>query len=161
MNAQNISKLKKVLMVTIAITLVATAIQASDCVDHFNAVLAAQTGIATVISLNNNGIASYSTLSVNAVRSRPPARFASLSGQGNQLFNDRVRGAQPFDVAKADKLRMDITNVNGSVTITFTLLSWNNGKVSFSPSCDGALMHGCTADKGACYVVQLIGASIQ
>ena len=53
-------------------------------------------------------------------------------------------------MSKADKLAMEIT-AEGGATVTFTLLSWSNGKMGFVASCDGDLMYGYS--NGAVYAI--------
>jgi hypothetical protein len=117
--------------------------------EHFNGILGA-----TVTITQQNGTVSYAkfaSLLHNAGITGPagnpiPARF---TGRTIQLFNDRDQN-QPFPVAQKDDLALEI-RAGSDVVVTFTLLSWKNGKMGFTASCDGGLMHGYS--NGAVYAI--------
>jgi len=152
-----------ILMVSM-FAIVAPAVRAADCTDRLATLLSPQSESisATAVSLNANGLASYASFPIitkNVSRAAVAAgggKPSTLSGRGNQVFSDRQRGAQGFAADKADDLKIDITRAGAQVMVTFTLLSWGNGRISFTPSCDGQIMHGCTADAQACYLVQVV-----
>jgi hypothetical protein len=52
---------------------------------------------------------------------------------------------QRFDMRQADHTLFEITDAP-TVTVTITLKSWNNSKVSFVPTCDHGLLIGITPD---------------
>jgi len=113
--------------------------------------------VVTLVSMNVNGTASHSTMDVKLGWSSHALQASgvpadALVGTGKQLFNDRVaNGAQPFDVAKPDDIQLQVTN---EPLVTFTLLTWNKGKISFTPTCDGGLLHGWSAPGQTYYILQ-------
>jgi hypothetical protein len=108
----------------------------------------------TLVSMNVNGVASYSKMfqlqRTGHREIRPAGTVRTLRGRGKQQFNDRVAGEQPFNLAQSDDLQVDFASHSGTPRVTFTLLSWNRGQIWFTPSCDGGLMHGWS-DNGRTY----------
>jgi len=99
----------------------------------------------------------FRTLRINAYGEQEP-KFDF--GKEAQVFSDRIgeRGsfttaehvgllnwrAQKFDYHQADDLDMEITDAP-EVEVTLKLRSWNNGKITFKPVCQGGgLFTGAT-----------------
>lgn len=130
--------------------------KADDCTAQFASLEQSGESIAATITINqNNGTVSYAKFfnlihhaSITGPTGVPTG--ASFTDQSGQLFNDRDQ-TQPFPVSKSDKLGIVIAHKGNAVDVTYTLLSWNNGKMGFTATCDGGLMHGYA--NGAYYVI--------
>jgi hypothetical protein len=130
-----------------------TAALAESCAEE----LAARPGddlMATVTTMNNRGVASYSS---SPLRYVPPRTFFGFpQGPGTwrsvprplaaQLFSDRMVQGQPFVVGRADRITMSITQ-EASPVIVVTLASWGNAQLTFSASCSAnGIIHGTSGN---------------
>jgi len=117
----------------------------------------------TMVTLKNNRVASYSTGSLTISDSSSPYsvdRSRTLSATRiPQLFSDRtacVGGGlcltkQPFDISQPDQLGVSVieattltlSGLTTSISVTLTLESWGNAKISFTGTCNAAgELHG-------------------
>ena len=112
----------------------------------------------TMVTLKNNLVASYATGSLKISDSSTPYsvdRSTTLSAtQIPQMFSDRtacVGGGlcltkQPFDISRPDQLGVSIveattltlSGLTTSISVTLTLESWGNAKISFTGTCNAA-----------------------
>lgn len=110
---------------------------------------------ATLIGMNSESTASYAKFDLGKTFSArvgltSGAKKDLFQGRGKQLFNDR--GGPPFQEAQSDELQLDVRD---NLRVTLTLLSWSKGRITFTPSCDGGLMHGWALDGRTYFVLHL------
>ncbi|HEX5004693.1 MAG TPA: hypothetical protein VFV65_05215 [Gemmatimonadales bacterium] len=127
---------------------------------------------AVVVTLNKNGVASYSELSV-AYREagpapsggvRPPSWASNRDNPAPQLFSDRTSAPasgvmrQPFDITQSDTLGLTIS-VESSPNVSIVLRSWGDVRATFRGTCSaGGVIHGSTPDVDyLIYIVQAAG----
>ena len=109
-----------------------------------------------VAATNLKGVVSYAYFDalmyrkpIPNVRPRP-----AIYGNNKQYFNDRLSGNdQPFSVKSTDNLGIEIIRAGNGLSVTFTLLSWNNGKITFEPSCKEGLMYGYSENGKTFYIL--------
>ena len=83
-----------------------------------------------------------------------------LYSSGDQYFSDRAYLSNltnlnaPFSPQRTDKLGLRIYKAS-PVKIELVLLSWNNGVMSATPSCDGTTMYGAFGGGDVAYTVTL------
>lgn len=110
-----------------------------------------------VAATNVQGVVSYAHFdSLRYQKPIPNTRpFGKFFGTKKQFFNDRLNGIdQPFSVKSTDNLQVEIARAGSGLLITFTLLSWNNGKITFEPSCKESLMYGYSKNGKTFYVLR-------
>lgn len=128
--------------------------KAADCSVFFADLMNHRGGIdLTMTNMNLNGTASYGRFA--QLVPSPSRLFGAgktrLLGQGKQLFNDRpAYGPQPFDVSRADDMRVEIETRSGA--ITFTSITWNAKFAFHAKSCGAGLAHG-GPEGGASYYI--------
>lgn len=104
---------------------------------------------ATVNTMNVDGVASYARLVMTFAGGAVP----QFSGKGTQVFNDRKASpSQLFDENRSDSVEMEIFK-GEHMSVVFTLLSWNNSKITFQPECEAELMHGFARDGKTYFVI--------
>jgi hypothetical protein len=83
-----------------------------------------------------------------------------LSSSGDQYFSDRTYVSNltnlnaPFSPQRTDKLGLRIYKAS-PVKIELVLLSWNDGVMSATPTCDGTTMFGAFSGGDVAYTVTL------
>lgn len=104
-----------------------------------------------VVTLRDNGLASYST---GQVRLQGDVLTTSGGAALRQLFSDRTlqlpAGLQPFSISSADSIGLDITDdpLLGP-RAWFTLHSWGNDQYSVSLEPSGDMLVGLGPFEGA------------
>jgi len=107
--------------------------------------------VANVTTSNLNGTVSYARIPLTFA----DGAVAQLSGRGTQFFNDRYASSgQPFSKDMVDSLEMQIV-ADQDVVLTFTLLSWNSGRITLKPQCADDFMYAFGPDRKTSYVVHL------
>ena len=123
--------------------------QTEDCAAAFDANAFDQVQ-ATLTTFNRNDTVSYSQCRMSYDSTIP-----RLTCTGDQVFNDRKVGVQPFDAAKKDSLGIALVKQDQKVKMVMTLKSWGNTDSTIWPVCKGRFMVGSSVAGEDVYVLHL------